>query len=98
MMRAAAPQHNAFDSGTSLFRNAMLLFKARFETFQIYWNPRLRIFRSRPKILHGPCDGLVCIPSSYLSLFSNPNATYEQSSNSSSGGGKVGVFPYTLIV
>jgi hypothetical protein len=25
----------------------------------------------------------MCVPSSYLSLFSNPNATYEQSSNSS---------------
>src|SRR6266478_2070407 len=40
-----------------LFRNAVLFFEARFETFQIYWNPRLRTFRSRPKILHGPCDG-----------------------------------------
>ncbi len=37
----------------------MLFFKARFETLQIYWNPRLRTFRSRPKILHRPCDGLV---------------------------------------
>jgi hypothetical protein len=34
-----------------------------------------------------------------LSLFSNPNATYAQSSNSSRGrgGSKVGVFPQALI-
>ena len=37
----------------------MLFFKTRFETFQIYWNPRLRTFRSRPKILYGPRDRLV---------------------------------------
>ena len=37
----------------------MLFFKARFETFQIYWDPRLRTSRGRPEILHGPCDGLV---------------------------------------
>jgi len=59
LTRLRSPQHNAFESGTSPFRNAVLFFKARFETFQIYWNPRLRTFRSRPKILYGPCDGLV---------------------------------------
>src|SRR2546430_2334431 len=42
-----------------LFRNAVLFFKARFETFQIYWNPRLRTFRSRPEILDRPRDWLV---------------------------------------
>ena len=32
----------------------MLFFKARFEALQIYRNPGLRTFRSRPEILHGP--------------------------------------------
>ena len=37
----------------------MLFFKARFETLQIYWNPRLRTFGTRSEILDRPCDGLV---------------------------------------
>src|SRR5260370_1825254 len=43
----------------SLFRNRVLFFKAQFETFQIYWNPRLRTFRCGPEILDRPRDGLV---------------------------------------
>ena len=38
-------------------RHTELFFEARFETLQIYRNPWLRAFRSRPKILHRPCDG-----------------------------------------
>src|SRR5438552_8396236 len=40
-------------------RHTVLFFEARFETFQIYRDPWLRVFRGRPQILHRPRDWLV---------------------------------------